>query len=293
MKIRFNHTIRQKVWGWPVVANFILAEAAGGFYILSFLKVKIEGTAGDATPSVAYHLLVPAAMVCLGFICLKIKSKRSLRACDLLRSIRTSWMSREFLAGTLFVAALFLTSLFPHPVLRILGAGAALGLMLSQGFIVYSARGVPAWNVAIIPLVFLTSGFVSGGGLMFVLLDWATTERSFAVMGIVCVAMNLVIWLLYLHWSFDREFRQATEALRRPNALIVTVGVGHFLPVCLLFLVVMRPGFGSGAGLPAIATSIAALAMITGSFRQNADIILKAGYKKEIAFERTEKGTHL
>jgi DMSO reductase anchor subunit len=202
-------------------------------------------------------------------------------------------MSREFLAGTLFVAALILTSLFPHPVLRILGAGAALGLMLSQGFIVYSARGVPAWNVTIIPLVFLTSGFVSGGGLMFALLDWATTERSFAVMGIVCVAVNLVIWLLYLHWSFDHEFRQATEALRSPKALILTVGVGHFLPVCLLLLVVMRPGFGSGAGLPAIATSLAALAMITGSFRQNTGIILKAGYQKEIALERKEKGTHL
>jgi hypothetical protein len=33
MEIRFIHTIRQKVWGWPVVANFILGEAAGGFYI--------------------------------------------------------------------------------------------------------------------------------------------------------------------------------------------------------------------------------------------------------------------
>jgi hypothetical protein len=185
-------------------------------------------------------------------------------------------MSRETLVGTVFIATAAIDWLFPHPALWGLAAAAALGLMLSHGFIVYRVRGVTAWNVPLIPLLFLTSGFATGAGLMLLAVPGRLTLGASPVMiGLICVVVDLAAWLLYLRWSRDAAFREATEPLRRPKSLFFTVGIGHLLPALLLLVAL---GGGASVELWRTVTALAGLAIVVDGVSQKAGIILEAGY---------------
>lgn len=292
MKIQVIQARKQEAWGWPAVANFILGGAGAGFYLLSFVTRILEGGMTAMFDPVLFGLLSPV-LVGLGFLCLAMEAGRPSRGRHLLRHVRISWISRETAASAIFVPATVLNWLFPHPVLWVLGAAAAMGLLISHGFIVYRARAITAWNVPIICLLFVTSGLATGGGLLLVIVGSLTTGRGMAVIGMICVVMNLVVWLLYLRWSHDAAFREATEALWSPKALTLTVGVGHLLPILVLFLVIVVPSVETGVELPHIAVVVAGLAMITGGSSQKACIILKAGYQRGISLGRKENVAYL
>ena len=64
--------------------------------------------------------------------------------------------------------AVLLTGLNNIQVIRtsVIAGVAAVVFVISQAYIIYRARGVTAWNVPIIPFVFTTSSFVTGGGIL-------------------------------------------------------------------------------------------------------------------------------
>ena len=105
--------------------------------------------------------------------------------------------------------------------------------------------------------------------------------------------MNLVVWLFYLYWSQDPAFRKATEALRSPKSLIISLGIGHLLPILVLSSLLVAHSVEIGMELPDIATAGMGLAMILGGAGQKADIILKAGFQREISLESQEMHAHL
>jgi len=276
--------MKQKRWGWPAVANFILGGAGAGFYLLSFLTMILEAGTFALSEPASFGLLAPV-LVSLGFLALTIEAVRPLRGRHLFRHVRHSWISRETLAGAIFVPAAVLDWLFPHPALGVLAVAAALGLMISQGFIVYRARAVTAWNVPIMPLLFMSSGLASGGGLVLLVaaLDRLPLARGLVVIGLICVVLNLAVWLLYLRWSHATPFRLATDALCRPIAVILTAVLGHVVPLLLLLLLLIRPGVDARVELPHVVTALSGLAMIVGGMSQKVGIILAAGYTREIA----------
>lgn len=284
--------MKQTVWEWPAVANFSLGGIGTGFYLLGLLIAALPG--GDmsqsplwnavpsATLRTGFKLLGPA-LAGLGFLALTTEAGRPLRGLHLFRHLRRSWMSRETLAGAVFIPAAVVDWLFPYPALRTLAAIGAVGLMISQGFIVYRSRAVTAWNVPLMPLFFVTSAFATGCGLVLLLvpLSGMALGWNLMVIGLICVVLNLVVWLLYLRRAGD-DFQEATQALRRPDALILMVGVGHLLPVLLLLLALLASGPDAGVGFQNIAAALAGLAMMAGGVSQKAGIILEAGYLRAI-----------
>jgi phenylacetyl-CoA:acceptor oxidoreductase subunit 1 len=259
-KIEFIQPVQQKVWGGPAVTNLFLGGMAAGFYLLGFLLAVLQGI----SQPVVFKLLAPA-LVSLGFLSLTTEAGRPIRSHHLLRHLHRSWMSREPLVGAIFIPAAILDWLFPHPVLWVLALGGALGLLISQGFIIYRARGVTAWNVPLVPLLFLTSGFATGSGL---------------------VLLDLAVWLLYLHGSQDADFQKATKALRRGSDLISTVGIGHLLPILLLVLLLVAPDIGIGANLQHAVAILAGLAIVAGGVSQKVGIIQRAGLLRGIMLGR-------
>jgi DMSO reductase anchor subunit len=260
------------------VLYFVLGGAGAGFYLLSLSTAILqEGVAALHKP-VPFAVLAPL-LIGLGFFVLVIQADRPIRARHLFRNVRHSWISRETMAWVVFVTSLILDRLFPHLLLRILTVASALGLMIGQGFIVYQARAVRAWNVRIMPLFFLSSGLTSGYGVLML----ASIPNRFplvynrAVLGVTCIVANLGVWLIYLCWFRGPAFQSATKTLRRPITLVVTVGLGHVVPLLVLLLFTTVQGAKTGGELSHIHTAVIGLAMVVGVFYQKAGVILKAG----------------
>jgi DMSO reductase anchor subunit len=271
--------MKQKVWGWPAVVNFTLGGMATGFYLLSFPIVILPNSVLGPFESALFKLL-PPVLVGLGFLVLTIEAGRPLRSYHLLRHLRRSWMSRETLAAIIFIPVTIVDWFLPHPALWGLAAVAAIGLMISQGFIIYRCRAVTAWNMPLIPYLFLTSSFVAGSGLLLLLSldELALERRGPIVIGLVCVGLNLGMWLLYLSWSQEPAFQEAIGILRQAKSLILIVGIGHLLPFVLLLLVIFDIDFE----LQRIMIALAGLAIIIAGVSQKTSIILEAGYLRGI-----------
>lgn len=270
---------KQKVWGWPGVINFSLGGMAAAYYLLISLLALLRDSHSIAQP--AWLKLLAPALTCLGFLALTTEAGHPLRGRHLLRYLRSSWMSRETLAGAIFVLTALLDWLFPHPALWALAAAAAMGLTISHGFILYRARAVTAWNVPWMPLLFVASSLVMGGGLALLVSSSAdfAPEYGPAAIGLACVGLGLAAWILYLRQPASVAFRQATWALRRPASLLLTVGAGHLLPGLLLLVpLVAAPGTGLWRAIAALS----GLVMIIGGASQKAGIVLKADYLRGI-----------
>ena len=270
--------VKQRQWRGAAVANFTLVGMGTGFYSLRFLIPILEGGTGSLVDPGLYGLLAPVLVV-IGFIVLTTEAGRPVRGCYLFINVRHAWMSREVLVFTIFISTTIVDWYFPYLGLRILAISAALGLMVSQGFVVYASRAVAAWNVRIMPVFFLSSGLMSGGALVLIIgaLGGVTTSGVLLIIGIVCISLNLSIWLIYLYWNRSLPFLLSTKPLHRPMMKIVVIVVGHIAPVFLLLLAMIRMTIFTGTNLPDILTMISGFAMIIGVIGQKYGIILAAG----------------
>ncbi|MFZ5917475.1 MAG: hypothetical protein ACOYZ7_11105 [Chloroflexota bacterium] len=285
----------QREWGSAGVVNFVLGGMGAGYYLQSSLVIILQ-TQGQIEPrSAAFKLLAPA-LVGLGFLALAMESshiksylldaRRILRSRHMLRYLRHSWMSRETLAAAIFCLAALLDWLLPHPVLWGLASVAAIGLILSHGFIIYRSVAVIAWHRPLIPLFFLTSAWVTGSGLA--LLVSSEMEGELAAAGLLCAALNVGVWLFYLYGSQDTAFCAATRTLRRPQSLWMALGIGHLLPMLLLLTLLLAGSYSQTVLWRAIA-AWAGLALMAGGAVQKSDLVRRAGYLRGIVMAKPER----
>jgi DMSO reductase anchor subunit len=274
---------KQSEWAWPAVANFILGGAGSGFYLLSVATRVLESGRTPMVPSVTFGLLAPA-LVGFGFLFLAIEAGRPFRGCYLFGSLKSAWISREALAFTIFVPAVVLDHFFPHSVFKMFATLSALIFMITQGFIVYSARAIPAWNVFIMPLFFFSSGLATGSGLALFLAATGgmTLEGGLVMLSLISIMLNLSVWLFYLHWSSARDFRSATKPLSHPLMVLVTIALGHMLPILLLLLLKYQALTGMRIIFPCILMAISGLSVLIGVSAQKIGVILFSGYHMRI-----------
>lgn len=231
----------QGAWGWQIAANFILVGAGTGFYLFSYFVLVLGDRSFVLSKQVQYSLLAPV-LAALGFLALTAKPGRPLRSIYLFNNIRQAWVSRETLLWGIFIPVVIIDWLIPNMVLRFLAIVAAFALMISQGAILYQIRAIPGWNVLVMPMFFISSGFASGGGV-FMLIGGMTRSPLLSgaiTMTLIAIIANLAMWLLYLYRFRSATFREATDKLRRPLSLSVTIGIGHLLPVVLLCSLIVR-----------------------------------------------------
>lgn len=257
---------KQTVWGWPAVVNFSLGGAGTGLYLVGALLASLQGL-----PLPWPVALGSPALAALGLAVLTLEAGRPLRGLHLLRHLRRSWISREALAAAFFIPIAVLDGLLPHPALRALAVLAAAALLVSQGFILYGARGVTAWNVPLMPWFFVTSGLSAGAGL----LSLVAPGQPASLLGLLCGAANLAAWLAYLRLP-GADFVHATRTLRTPHTLTVVVGIGHLVPLALLGITL---GF---AGASTVWAALAGAGLVLGATAPKAAILLKAGYLRPI-----------
>lgn len=188
----------------------------------------------------AASILGPA-FVLAGFLSVAAEAGQPLRGVNVLLNMKGSWMSRELLAGLSFVLLAMSDSIWPHPLLRFFAGAAALTLVVSQGFILLRARGVPAWNLPILPLLFLTSGCLTGVGILLAITPALGLKGEIAkhlgMIALGLVSLNLGVWLCYLRGP------EVINVLKTWPMVGGVVGLGHLFPLILILIGLGFPSF--------------------------------------------------
>jgi formate-dependent nitrite reductase membrane component NrfD len=264
---------RQTLWGWPAVINFVLGGLGAGWYIVALLAAGLERSPGVTAASWAAPVLVLA-----GFAAVAGEAGRPLRGPRVLRRLGTSWMSRELLIGIAFVLLIAADLAFPLRVHRAQALVAATLLAVAQGFILRRARGIPAWNVPIVPALFLLSALLSGAGMYLVVEAAAGRPPAPAVVGAVLglVVIGFFAWARYLVWSPEPAFVQSVATLRQRRPALVIEAGGYGLPVLLGLLALATP---AAAG-PLLA--LAGALLVAGQVQAKACLIRAAGRLRPI-----------
>ena len=253
---------RQNLWGPLAVANFLLGGMGAGAYATAIL---VSGLSPLARLIGTWSVL----LVVVGFLCVAVEAGRPFRGPNVLRMVRSSWMSRELWAGGAFILLVVAEMVAPILWIRTLALLAALVFIFCQGLILLMARGIPAWNHPIVPVLFLTSGLLTGAAFLG-MIDDVAGRWTWLTAGLL--GLNGLVWVGYLIWPRDRAFLDATRNLRGRMALSGIIGLGHIVPLLLLLL----PGDAGPV--------LAGLFALFGAILLKASLVLRAGQFRPVAF---------
>jgi anaerobic dimethyl sulfoxide reductase subunit C (anchor subunit) len=245
-QVELLQPVRQRVWGIPAVANFALGGIGAGFYVAAALAARL-----DRSPALALAAWLGPALVLAGFAAVAGEAGRPLRGPRVLARVATSWMSRELVLGGLFAALALGELLWPAAALRAGAVAAALALAAAQGVLVQRARAVAAWDVPVMPLLFVGSALVSGAGLLLVVEAVLGRPAGGALLGgsLTVLLLALVVWLTYVTWTPEAPFATATRRLREGGLPVALVAVAYAVPWVLGALALALPALAPAAAL--------------------------------------------
>lgn len=230
----------QQSWDARAAANFMAGGAGSGLIFFAAL-------AGGPR----WAFVLGAALVALGLSSVALEIGRPLRALNVYRNPRTSWMSREA------IVALVLFACVAAVWLDLPGAGgaaavAALAFVYCQSRMLQAAKGIPAWREPrLVPLIVAT-GLAEGGGLF--LLGWAlgvTMQRPGLAWGLFALVL-LARWVAWMGWR--KRLHAAPPALRQIDR------AGPFVIGTTLLALAGVIAVGLAPLTPALAAALAAAA---------------------------------
>jgi phenylacetyl-CoA:acceptor oxidoreductase subunit 1 len=282
----------QHSWHALAVSNFFCGPAGAGLYALGVLWGWLVGgntpvlrwaaledswanlSRGALTVPQWAGLLGPL-LVGIGLLSVAAEAGRPLRGLNVLRNVRRAWMSRESAFALVFIALGGLnTLLWASPPLQAIAAAAGVGVVFSQGMILARAKGIPAWNVPLMPALFVTSALLTGAGALVLAAAAAgtlpLTQGPLAWLMLAAAAVDLALWGTYLRRkSPSRTFMAALARLRRGWAAWGNLGLGHAVPILLAALSLFTK---AAWPLP-----LAAVAALTGGWLAKHALIQRAG----------------
>jgi phenylacetyl-CoA:acceptor oxidoreductase subunit 2 len=238
---------QQAHWDARAAANFVCGGMGGGLVVAAALS----GARGTA---LAAPMLAGVALIALGLASVFAELGRPLRAANVIRNPRTSWMSREALVAPLLVAAA-LAAAFGFPAVAPVAAALALVFVYCQGRMVHAAKGIPAWRAPLVPALFVATGLAEGFGLWWLVTAFAGrgTPWLLGVFVLVVVA-RLVLFLRYRRTLALAP--GAAAALDRAGRLLLWLGTAA--PLALAAAAAAAPG--AAAWLAAAGGLLAAVA---------------------------------
>ncbi|OGO01153.1 MAG: hypothetical protein A2Y90_04955 [Chloroflexi bacterium RBG_13_52_12] len=162
---------------------------------------------------------------------------------------QTSWLARGFIFVMLFVGfgavQLILSLQLPGSaaeiVFKALAGIMAFAVAIYTGFVLKSVKGVPFWNSALLPLLFILCGILGGFGLAVVIaLNGGGISLSAAETGSRwLLAANALLIVIYLWRASTRESvgkQSVLEQIRGKNAPVFWVGIvvlGIIIPLAI------------------------------------------------------------
>lgn len=223
----------QREWAWLITAAFFFGTLGAGLYFFSFLL--------DFQPGVIASLLIVGVCKSAAHMLFLGKPMRFPLA---LRKWRTSWISRGVIAMIVFLACgVVYAASFPDDSFVSGGLGRAFGwiafaaalvIMVYDGFVLRSCRGIPLWNTSLMPAVGMAYALL--GGTTGTLLLMVAADESYGSwlewlqLGLLLVNLTLVAIVIASARSRNAATQVSAALLVRgpfaPLFLIVAIGVG-------------------------------------------------------------------
>ena len=276
----------QNKWRWPAVANFILGGAGAGLYILNAILSFLTGGHLQAS-YFPYSPWISVILVITGFCCIPIETGRPLRAYHLINNFKQSWISKESFFFLLFLLFALISFFVDYPVYMYCAVFAAFGLIISHGLIVSRANAIITWHQPLTPPLFISSAFFSGLGLLFALVTFIDPVQHDILLkvGIVCIAINLIIWLFFIYHPDSTVFTKSIRSLKLFRSIISIDVLGHFFPLLIAILYLLVPDKGFLYELKNELIFFSGILILYGASMQKLRIISKTGFLKGIDFQ--------
>jgi formate-dependent nitrite reductase membrane component NrfD len=164
----------------------------------------------------------------------------------------SSWLARGFLFVMLFVGfgaiQLILTHWLPNTpaeyTFKVLAGIMALAIAVYTGIILMNVKGVPFWNSALLPILFVACGILGGFGLAAVIaLNGGDVNLSAAENGSRwLLIINVLLIAIYLWRASIREEvgkQSVLEQIHGENAPVFWIGIvllGIVIPLAIAIL---------------------------------------------------------
>ncbi len=225
---------QQLHWDARAAGNFIGGGAGSGLIVATALA----GVQGAARTGL---LLAGLALVGLGLTCVWLEIGRPLRALNVVLNPRTSWMSREALAGmALFPVAG--ASAFVWPGALWLAALLALVFLYCQSRMLRAARGIPAWREPLTSPLIVATGLTEGLGLLVATLPLhgAVTPGMLALLSALLM-VRIALWFIYRNRLGGQTAARATQALDGAGRWLQAAGTAAPLALLLAVLTIPLP----------------------------------------------------
>ncbi len=261
---------RQQTWRWLALGNFVLGGSGAGAYVVASAIALPLGQMSQTTEDLI--TLASLALVVSGLGCVGLEAGKRSHVMNVFRNVKTSWMSREAFAASLFVLFGMAEYLWPNPALHAAAFLSAATLIMSHGFILFAARAIPAWNTAVIPPLIWSSSLTAGSAVVILafatqsflpeaLLFWSIVLTSAAVTSLIGV---------YLYSPrASSSFKEAIRTDRGRGLLGLSMLVGGIVPLLLSTV-------NSAEGVTFLAT---AMALLAGSIFLKYLLILRLSYR--------------
>jgi len=259
---------RQASWDARAAGNFVFGGMGSGLIVCTILS----GASGMTRVAL---LLGGLGLVGLGLFCVSLELGRPLRALNVFRNPRTSWMSREAWTSALLVPACLAAAagLDGFGTVSLL---LALTFVYCQARLLQAAKGIPAWREPLLVPLLVATGLVEGAG-MFLLtspLHGAATMMLLAAFGVLVIA-RAVAWLAYRRRLVGKTAAGATAALDRAGRVLYIAGT--LVPLALI--VALAAGLVAG-GLSSAAAALAGLLAALAGAYVKFTLVTRAGFNQ-------------
>jgi DMSO reductase anchor subunit len=277
----------QTIWQWPAVINLICGGMACGYYLINTVIANGAAWALPGSPLGQAADLVPPLLVLIGFSAVAVEAGRPAGTLYLLHHLRTSWMSREVLAGSFFILFSILDAFFHRPALEIPAILAATGLLFSQAMMVFRCRAVIAWNRLIGMLHFIAGGVYLGFGLLLILhaMGAIALRQANLWIGLLASIASLIAWQRFVFSTNTRSQQMALAPLTEALPLTLTVGLGHLIPLAIISIMILAGALGFGIDAPKAIYGMTGILVAIGSSTQKYYIILQSNTLREVRAE--------
>ena len=267
----------QTFWDLRAAMNFIMGGMSTGLVLVAYLAYL---SGGLTQPALIGINMAAGAGVGIGLFCVFLKIKQKQRFLYVLLRPQSSWMTRETYFVGLFYPALLIDFVWPQPILHLIVAIAAAGFLWTQVMILFAAKGIPAWRVALMPWMLVATGLFEGAGLLLiaslVFPQIGNPGVIPIVVGLVLAVINAALW----HNFRTKASQRGIPPLARQSLDSITPllhVLGHAIPVVLFGTALLTDSTHP------ITLVLGGAAAVAGGVIWKRNVITKASYQQGFA----------